>query len=320
MEGMLLIILRNSTPLPTTSCHTCGPPNGGNTLEKAMPHALWQQLCWVLDATFGELRLVKVPLSSCTKWFKSSGDQTENSSWWLVCPPKLEVLFIITPSSNRQENWSSSWVQWPISCASWRSCSHAIHITTSRADHTSATSEVFSRYSFDRKLMCFHISTEKNWKKIYAYIQKVHIIYSLLVQHVSGISHWKTCQLLASESLERYSCSGCQLVQRNSQFSFPHPPLLALGVRDEKQLKMNDLKTSSRIESKRFWYAATLVCVVQQICFGISPPPLNHQVGFLSSPNQNSESYQINTLLSPTSHQVDWLQLFFPQKSPVKTP
>ena len=26
---------------------------------------------------------------------------------------------------------------------------------------------------------------------------------------------------------------------------------------------------------------------------------------FSSSPNQNSESYQINTLLSPTSHQVD---------------
>lgn len=105
-------------------------------------------------------------------------------------------------------------------------------------------------------------------------------IYSLLVQQVSEISHWKTCQLLASESLERYSCSGCQLVQRNSQFSFPHPPLLALfGACDETQLKMNDLKTSSRIESKRFWYAATLVCVVQQLCFGISPPPLNHQVG-----------------------------------------
>lgn len=34
-----------------------------------------------------------------------------------------------------------------------------------------------------------------------------------------------------------------------------------------------DLKTSSRIESKRFWYAATLVCVVQQMCFGISPVP-----------------------------------------------
>lgn len=167
--------------------------------------------------------------------------------------------------------------------------------------------------------MCFHISTEKNWKK-YMHIYKRYI-YSLLVQHVSEISHWKTCQLLASESSERYSCSGCQLIQRKSQFSFPHPPLLALGVCDEKQLKTNDLKTSSRIESKRFWYAATLVCVVQQICFGISPPPLNHQVGFLSSPNQNSENYQINTLLSPTSHQVDWLQLlFFPQKSPVTTP
>ena len=125
----------------------------------------------------------------------------------------------------------------------------------------------------------------------------------------------KNFKLLASESSERYSCSGCQLVQRNSQFSFPHPPLLAFfGACDETQLKMNDLKASSRIESKHFCYAANHVCGYvssNKLVLGSTLLPWIIKLDLtgkelLKFSTPKFKNCQIITVLSPSSHQVDF--------------
>ncbi len=105
----------------------------------------------------------------------------------------------------------------------------------------------------------------------------------------------------------------------NSQCSLPHPPLLALfvGVCDERQRKMNGLKTSSRIEIEAiFCYSAILLD--ERILKSLNPQVGLHKILNTKIHELPNKHTRFSPNFSPTGFSLFFLEKNICAKTPLK--